>query len=53
MGRSLPPYLSDGILEVQMIWLSIFSCMTLDPMLPFHSNIPCADVDLGLRRRNR
>lgn len=28
-----------------MIWLTLFSCMTLDPLLPFHSNIPCAEVD--------
>lgn len=28
-----------------MIWLSLFSCMTLDPLLPFHSNIPCSEVD--------
>lgn len=31
-----------------MLWLtlSLFNgCLTLDPLLPFHSNIPCSDVD--------
>ncbi len=29
-----------------MLWLTILQgCLTLDPLLPFHSNIPCSQVD--------
>jgi pimeloyl-ACP methyl ester carboxylesterase len=27
------------------VYLPLTACLTLDPLLPFHSNIPCADVD--------
>ena len=28
-----------------LLFLLLPGCVTLDPLLPFHSNIPCTDVD--------
>ena len=29
-----------------MLWLTLLNgCLTLDPLLPFHNNIPCSEVD--------